>query len=132
MGSIKDSRHIGAKIRNRRKAVGMTQEGLGELVGVSYQQVQKYEKGLSRLSPERLQQVAAALDIPVWYFFREEENRKTEKVSAGTVCRASRSRAVTGEEQELLRRFRRVSSPAHRTLVMSLLKALAQHIARSD
>ena len=60
MGSLKDSRQIGERIRSRRKALAMTQEELGELAGVTYQQVQKYEKGASNLSPERLQRVAAA------------------------------------------------------------------------
>lgn len=127
MGFIKDSREIGAKIRDRRKAVGITQEGLGELLGVSYQQVQKYEKGSNRLSPERLQQVAGALAVPIGFFFGQEEGAKTTEARVATLHAARFGRAETRQEQELLRRFRSLRSSAHRTLVLSLLHALARH-----
>lgn len=59
---------LGEKIRTRRAAAGMTQEALGEALGISFQQVQKYEKGVNRVSAVRLGQIAAALDESVSYF----------------------------------------------------------------
>jgi transcriptional regulator with XRE-family HTH domain len=59
---------IGALIRLRRTSIGMSQEKLGEILGVTFQQVQKYEKGTNRVSASRLVEIAAALDAPVGYF----------------------------------------------------------------
>jgi len=64
---------IGARIRFVRKQKGLTQMQLAERVGVSFQQIQKYEKGRDRIFVERLQQIAQALDVPVSYFFRNFE-----------------------------------------------------------
>ena len=131
MGSIRDSRYIGRRVRDRRKSLGMTQESLAELVGVSYQQVQKYEKGLSRLSPERLQQVATALGTPITYFFREDDGTKVGGIGARTTCQLGPRGTLSREEHRFLKMFRRLASPTHRALVMSLLRALTQRAARS-
>lgn len=60
---------VGAKIRARRRLVGMTQERLAAILGVTFQQIQKYEKGTNRVSASRLQTLAGALQTPVWHFF---------------------------------------------------------------
>jgi transcriptional regulator with XRE-family HTH domain len=60
--------HIGARIRLRRTVLGMSQERLGELSEVSFQQVQKYERGTSRMNAVRLCELSRALDVPVTYF----------------------------------------------------------------
>jgi|SRR5688572_28113376 transcriptional regulator with XRE-family HTH domain len=60
---------IGARTRSRRLQLGMSQERLAELLGITFQQVQKYEKGANRISASRLVQIAKALDIEVAYFF---------------------------------------------------------------
>jgi transcriptional regulator with XRE-family HTH domain len=109
----------------------MTQEKLGELVGVSYQQVQKYEKGTSKLSPERIQQVAAALAVPMQHLFGEERGEKAgltneEGVSYGEAA------PQTPEEREILRQFRRLGSPADRSLLLFLIKALVKYLPRSS
>jgi transcriptional regulator with XRE-family HTH domain len=62
-------RHIGRRIRLRRISIGMSQERLGELLGLTFQQVQKYEKGMNRVGAGRLVDVAGALGVPVSYFF---------------------------------------------------------------
>jgi transcriptional regulator with XRE-family HTH domain len=59
---------LGEKIRTRRTAAGMSQSELGEVLGVSFQQVQKYEKGVNRVSAVRLEQIAGALDESISYF----------------------------------------------------------------
>jgi len=66
---------VAARIRGRRLQVGMTQQQLARIIGVAFQQVHKYEHGLSRVSADRLYQIATALDSPVGYFFSAEDDR---------------------------------------------------------
>ncbi len=65
---------VSARIRGRRLQVGMTQQQLARIIGVAFQQVHKYEHGLSRVSADRLYQIATALDTPVGYFFSAEND----------------------------------------------------------
>jgi transcriptional regulator with XRE-family HTH domain len=61
--------HVGARVRLRRMLIGMSQEKLGEMLGVTFQQVQKYEKGANRIGASRLFEVSQILDVPVQFFF---------------------------------------------------------------
>ncbi|WP_460272180.1 helix-turn-helix domain-containing protein [Celeribacter sp. ULVN23_4] len=61
--------HVGKRIRHRRWMVGMTQQQLAELVGIKFQQIQKYETGMNRVSASRLWDIAEALSVPVAFFF---------------------------------------------------------------
>lgn len=61
--------HVGKRVRHRRWMVGMTQQQLAERVGIKFQQIQKYETGMNRVSASRLWDVASALEVPVAYFF---------------------------------------------------------------
>ena len=69
--------HVGKRIRHRRWMVGMTQQQLGEAVGIKFQQIQKYETGMNRVSASRLWDIADALDVPVSFFFEGYEEGKT-------------------------------------------------------
>lgn len=62
-------KHVGSRVRMRRLMVGMSQEKLGDGLGLTFQQVQKYEKGTNRVSASKLQQIASLLQIPVSFFF---------------------------------------------------------------
>ena len=61
--------HVGSRIRLRRNMLGMSQEKLGESLGITFQQIQKYEKGTNRVGASRLQAIANILDVPVSFFF---------------------------------------------------------------
>jgi len=61
--------HLGNQLLRRRQALGLTQQQVGQAIGVGFQQIHKYESGLSRIAPERLWALASALDVPVTYFF---------------------------------------------------------------
>ncbi len=61
--------HVGKRIRHRRWMVGMTQQQLGDQIGIKFQQIQKYETGMNRVSASRLWDIAAALEVPVSFFF---------------------------------------------------------------
>ena len=64
-------RHVGSRLRMRRVLMGMSQEKLGDHLGVTFQQVQKYEKGMNRIGASRLQNASRALEVPVEFFFRD-------------------------------------------------------------
>ena len=61
--------HVGKRVRHRRWMVGMTQQQLAEKVGIKFQQIQKYETGMNRISASRLWDISEALDVPVGFFF---------------------------------------------------------------
>jgi transcriptional regulator with XRE-family HTH domain len=70
--------HVGKRIRHRRWMVGMTQQQLAEKVGIKFQQIQKYETGMNRVSASRLWDISEALDVPVSFFFEGiEEHRQS-------------------------------------------------------
>lgn len=77
--------HVGKRIRHRRWMVGMTQQQLAEKVGIKFQQIQKYETGMNRVSASRLWDVAEGLAVPVGYFFEGMDGNEvaTDDVAAG-------------------------------------------------
>lgn len=74
--------HVGKRVRHRRWMVGMTQQQLAERVGIKFQQIQKYETGMNRVSASRLWDVASALEVPVAYFFEGIEASGEEATTA--------------------------------------------------
>ena len=74
--------HVGKRIRHRRWLVGMTQQQLAEAVGIKFQQIQKYETGMNRVSASRLWDIAASLSVPVSFFFEglAEDDRNAQTV----------------------------------------------------
>jgi transcriptional regulator with XRE-family HTH domain len=64
-------KHVGSRVRMRRLMLGMSQERLADQLGITFQQVQKYEKGVNRISASRLQQASQMLDVPVSFFFEQ-------------------------------------------------------------
>jgi len=90
----------------------MSQERLAEILGISFQQVQRYESGKNRISVERIQEMAAALGVTVTYFFADD--------SAPPVVSEELERYFpTGDEKTLLKYFRRVSSKGDRQFVIT-------------
>jgi transcriptional regulator with XRE-family HTH domain len=71
-------RFIGRKVRERRRAIGMSQGGLADRLGVTFQQIQKYEKGLNRIAASRLYDMTKALEVSVAYFFEGMAEQKTK------------------------------------------------------
>jgi len=72
MGALLSSVEIGRKIKEYRKRKGLSQEGLAELMGLSFQQIQKYESGVNRLNTDKLQAIANILSVPVASFFEDQ------------------------------------------------------------
>ncbi len=69
-------RHLGEKLRERRLEVGMTQETLADLLGITFQQIQKYEKGINRISASRLFEMTRILSVSVTYFFEDLTDKR--------------------------------------------------------
>ena len=80
-------KHVGSRVRMRRMMLGMSQEKLGDALGLTFQQVQKYEKGTNRIGASRLQQISLILQVPVAFFF---EGAPTPAGRAATACRKRR------------------------------------------
>jgi transcriptional regulator with XRE-family HTH domain len=117
---------VGGRIRVRRAFIGMSQEKLGELLGLSFQQVQKYEKGVNRIGAGRLWQAARILGVPITYFYEglvdpDQEIAESDQVSA-EVMRFVASR----EGMQLTLGFMRIKEPGVRKRVLDLTRSLAQ------
>ena len=76
--------HVGKRIRHRRWMVGMTQQQLAEKVGIKFQQIQKYETGMNRVSASRLWDIAEALEVPVNFFFEGIDDEGVDERVAGS------------------------------------------------
>ncbi|MBB3162468.1 helix-turn-helix transcriptional regulator [Rhizobium leguminosarum] len=119
--------HVGSRIRLRRTMLGMSQEKLGESLGITFQQIQKYEKGTNRVGASRLQNISNILNVPVSFFF---EDAPGEHSSGGGGMEASSSNYVvdflsSSEGLQLNRAFVKISDPKVRRKVVELVKALA-------
>lgn len=105
-------------IREYRKARGISQMKLAEMVGVSYQQIQKYEKGMSRISVDRLQQISRALGVPVKDFFAPENWMIAETPAIYG--------KMTDDEQLVLHLFREIKDKKLKKAVIEFMKSLAK------
>jgi transcriptional regulator with XRE-family HTH domain len=120
--------HVGSRVRLRRNMLGMSQEKLGELLGITFQQVQKYEKGSNRVGASRLQAISSILNVPVSFFF--EDAPGTEGRQPGFGEDGSTSYVVdflsSTEGIQLNRAFVKISDPKVRRKIVDLVKALAE------
>ena len=121
-------RKLGQRVRTRRLEIGMSQERLAELLGVTFQQVQKYEKGINRIAASRLFDISAALDMPVSRFFEG----LTGKSAAG-VAEPSKDdmddALATPEGAQLMALFASIKSVKVRRRVIELVRALTEEAA---
>ncbi len=113
---------VGAKIRARRRLVGMTQERLAAILGVTFQQIQKYEKGTNRVSASRLQTLAGALQTPVWHFFPDSGHDEVAENSDDEIAHFLKS----NEGRDLNVAFAMIASPDVRRRIVGLVKSLAR------
>lgn len=122
--------HVGGRVRLRRTLLGMSQEKLGEALGLTFQQVQKYERGANRVGASRLFDLSRVLDVPVSYFF-EDMDDDMAATSPRHMVRATEeprqfedSLMVQRETLELVRAYYRIRDPEVRRRVQELAKAL--------
>lgn len=130
--------HVGRRVRMRRTLLGMSQEQLGEALNITFQQVQKYERGSNRISASRLWDIGQILDVPVSFFFEEMSDDTKElsprKMKAGEASEAEAAEAPVDpvarrETLELVRAYYRIPNPTVRKRIVELTKALGGALA---
>ena len=122
-------RKIGQRVRSRRLEIGMSQERLAELLGITFQQVQKYEKGVNRIAASRLFDIASALQQPVAKFY---EGLSARAAGAAESRQNSVDDALaTPEGAQLMSVFASIRSQRVRRKVLELVRTLAEEAAES-
>jgi transcriptional regulator with XRE-family HTH domain len=127
--------HVGQRIRQRRTLLGMSQERLAEAIGLTFQQVQKYERGANRVGSSRLFDLARVLDVPISHFFEEMEAGVAAKSPSRLMgVSESKMQAYAAEPDplakretlELVRAYYKIAEPRVRKRIFELTKALAK------
>ena len=120
--------HVGSRIRLRRNMLGMSQEKLGEALGITFQQIQKYEKGTNRVGASRLQAIASILGVPAAFFFEDAPGQEAvggrgfaEDSSVGYAAEF----CSTSEGLQLNRAFVRIADAKVRRRIIELVKSLS-------
>jgi len=119
--------HVGKRLRLRRTILGLSQEAIAKAIGVTFQQVQKYERGVNRMGSSRLFEFSKILSIPVAYFFDEME-KATPHNSSGVAEEAvafEHEKMSSRETLEMMRAYYRISDTHVRKRVFELVKSLA-------
>lgn len=127
--------HVGSRVRLRRTLLGMSQEKLGEAIGLTFQQVQKYERGANRIGASRLFDLSRVLDVPVSFFFDDMPQDVTgvQPISSEVPAGMAEDKQASFEPDpmakretlELVRAYYRISDPAVRKRLFELTKAVA-------
>jgi len=127
--------HVGGRVRLRRTLLGMSQEKLGEALGLTFQQIQKYERGVNRIGASRLFDLARVLDVPIGFFF--DDMAAELGGNAATRSRAAAYGFAEGQDAfeddtlhrretlELVRAYYRITDPSVRKRVFDLIKTLS-------
>jgi len=120
-------RHVGSRVRLRRKMLAMSQEKLGRALGLTFQQVQKYEKGANRIGGSRLQQISQILQVPVAFFFEDAPGASaTSKSDESALSLAHVDDFVSSSDGlRLIAAYTRIKSPALRRRITSLVQEMA-------
>lgn len=136
MASPVDS-HVGSRVRLRRILLGMSQEKLGLAIGLTFQQVQKYERGANRIGASRLFDIARVLDVPISFFFEEmpveTTNAQYHPITGDPIVDSEHQQAESSEQDpmgkrellELVRAYSRITDVQVRRKLFDLAKALA-------
>jgi transcriptional regulator with XRE-family HTH domain len=126
-------RHVGSRVRLRRMLMKMSQEKLGEALGLTFQQIQKYEKGLNRIGASRLQQISKTLNVPPSFFFEGAPTGGGAAAVEGVAVfeEEGQSQYVvdfmsTAEGLHLNRSFARIRNPKIRRRLVELVASLAE------
>jgi transcriptional regulator with XRE-family HTH domain len=118
---------VGSRVRMRRLMVGMSQEKLADGLGITFQQVQKYEKGTNRIGASRLQAIADILGVHPSFFFQQDERPESRETAADVHESHEISSFVASKEGIALNRaFLKIADPVLRKKLIALVAAMAQ------
>ena len=130
--------HAGARLRQRRTLLGMTQTNLSDALGMSFQQVQKYERGTNRISASRLFNLSRVLDVPIQFFFDDMPNAVAASSPAQGGGKAKEAPSyesdpmATRETMELVRAYYKIKDENVRNELRRMTVALGAAASRSD
>ncbi|MEM9738771.1 MAG: helix-turn-helix transcriptional regulator [Pseudomonadota bacterium] len=126
-------RIVGQRVRWRRRELKLTQEKLGDLLDLTFQQVQKYEKGVNRISAGRLYEVASVLDVPVTYFYDgADDHIRNARSSVHEGDDLVSAPVISMETMELVAAFQRIDDAALRKSILSTVRAAAEALSEDD
>ena len=123
-------RHVGDRLRMRRLMLAMSQEKIGEALGLTFQQVQKYEKGANRIGASRLQQISQILQVPVSFFFEGAPNVNARPHGAQEAPSPTyvSDLLATSEGLALTKAFTRIKGPRLRRRIVDLVEEIAERV----
>lgn len=119
--------HVGKRLRSRRTILGMSQEDIGGAVGITFQQVQKYERGLNRIGSSRLYEFATLLGVSISYFFEDfvDAVKSNSNVLADSEFLFEHESLNNKEVMALVRSYNSINDPKIRKKILSLVKAIS-------
>jgi transcriptional regulator with XRE-family HTH domain len=123
--------HVGGRLRLRRLAVGLSQERLAKSIGITFQQIQKYERGTNRIVASRLHDLSRVLDVPVGYFFSDmAEGTLSDSSPAPREEAMAFAHDLMGEREtlELVRSYYNISDPRIRKRLFDLVKSVSRAV----
>ncbi len=124
--------YVGKRLKLRRTIMGLSQEAIAKAVGITFQQVQKYEKGSNAMNANRLYEFSRFMNVPVAYFFEGIE----QSMPTGNATGFAESQAATFEHEniasdreslEMMKSFKRIKEPAVRKRLADLLRAISEN-----
>ena len=120
-------KHVGSRVRMRRMMLGMSQEKLGDALGLTFQQVQKYEKGTNRIGASRLQQISHILQVPVAFFFEGAPNIPGQSDGMGEAPSPAyvSDFLATSDGLALTKAFMRIKDSKLRRRIVDLVEQIA-------
>jgi transcriptional regulator with XRE-family HTH domain len=120
-------KYVGSRVRMRRMMLGMSQEKLGDALGVTFQQVQKNEKGINRIGASRLQQISSILQVPVPFFFEGAPHAPGQNKGTGTAPSPAyvSDFLATSDGLALTRAFTRIGDAKLRRCIVHLVEEIA-------
>jgi transcriptional regulator with XRE-family HTH domain len=118
---------VGARVRQRRVMLGLSQEAVSQAIGLTFQQLQKYERGTNRISASRLYQLARVLDVPVQYFFETVALLPEQATRLGVAASRTESGDLFRDRRtiELARAYHQIADSRQKDAALNLVKSLA-------
>ena len=131
--------HVGVRLRQRRSLMGFSQEKLAESIGLTFQQIQKYERGMSRISASRLYQFSKVLDVPISYFYENYSETAKHSAPVPTYGFADNEQESLEEEVmekketlELVRTYYSIVDPKMRKDLLRMIRTMAENMRQGD
>ncbi len=125
--------YVGKRLKQRRTIMGLSQEAVAKAVGITFQQVQKYEKGSNAMNASRLFEFSRFMNVPVAYFFEDiEQSSSPHKMSSGFAEAPALefnndNMASDRESLEMMKSFKRIKNPVVRKRIADLLRAISDN-----